>query len=115
MSDGSKYIPTILVGRVLTTRAYFLLKAGQFTQAFKRGDLPNVLFPAFQFKSFLDLAPMEFSQRLFTQTAPCVDLSYAEVAGRDEWVVSLFFQSPSSPKQATWDFDQDCHIKFLRS
>lgn len=82
MSDGSKYIPTILVGRVLTTRAYFLLKAGQFAQAFKRGHLPNVLFPAFQFKSFLDLAHMEFSQRLFTQTAPCVDLSYAEVAGR---------------------------------
>lgn len=107
MSDGSKYNLTRIVW---TTRTYFLLKLGSLHRL-----LNEATFQMFYFllSGFLDLTPTEFNQRLFTQTTLCVDLGYAGVAGRDEWVVSIFPKS-LVPQHVTWDFDQYYDIEVVR-
>jgi hypothetical protein len=100
-SDGSKYNLTRIVW---TTRTYFLLKLGSLHRLLNEATFQMFYFPL---SSFLDLAPTEFNQRLF------VDLGYAGVAGRDEWVVSIFPKS-LVPQHVTWDFDQYYDIEVVR-
>ena len=93
MSDSSKHNQTIIVRSVSTNRAYFMLTPATF-QIFC-----FVLFSVY-------LAPLEFSRSLFTQTAPCVDLSYTGVARHDEWVGVSFFEvsrpHDNSRRLGTW-------------